>query len=185
MALHNENSDSKNLSWYALYVRQRYEKIVASTLAGKGYEVFLPTYQSRRRWSDRTKVVELPLFSGYTFCRFDFQERLPILTVPGVNFIVGFGKAPTPVDPAELDAVRLVTASGLPCEPWPFLKAGHSVRVEYGPLTGLEGFVLNVRNAYRLIISVNLLGRSVAVELDREAVKPIPLPKPVHSVALT
>ncbi|HYR88047.1 MAG TPA: UpxY family transcription antiterminator [Terriglobia bacterium] len=185
MALSSENSHGDNLLWYALYVRQRYEKIVASNLESKGYEVFLPSYQSKRRWSDRTKVIDRPLFAGYAFCRFDFQERLPILTVPGVNFIVGFGKTPTPVDAKELEAVRLVTESGLPCEPWPFLKVGHTVRVEYGSLAGLEGFVLNVRNSYRLIISVNLLGRSVAVELDRDSVKPIAVPNAVqqHSIA--
>jgi transcription antitermination factor NusG len=166
--------------WYALYVRQRYEKIVASCLAGKGYEVFVPTHQSRRRWSDRTKLVEAPLFPGYAFCRFDFQERLPILTVPGVSFIVGFGKAPTPVDVKELDAVRLVTESGLQCEPWPFLKAGNLVRIEHGVLEGLEGFVLNVKNSYRLVISVNLLGRSVSVELDRDSVMPIAARAAVH-----
>src|SRR5437870_9319433 len=180
MALQSENSGSDNLRWYALYVRQRYEKIVASGLASRGYEVFLPTYQSRRRWSDRTKVLELPLFSGYTFCRFDFQQRLPILTVPGVNFIVGFGKTPTPVDVRELDAVRVVAKSGLPCEPWPLLKAGHLVRVEHGPLAGLEGFVLNIKNADRLVISVNLLGRSVAVQLERDSVKPIAMQKAVQ-----
>src|SRR5687768_4143954 len=169
MAAHTEN-----LLWYALYVRQRYEKIVASSLESRGYEVFLPTYQTKRRWSDRTKVVEQPLFTGYAFCRFDFQKRLPILTTPGVNFVVGFGKTPTPVDVRELDAVRLVTSSGLACEPWPFIKAGHRVSVEDGPLAGLEGFVLDVKNSYRLIISVNLLGRSVSVELDRNSVKPIP-----------
>lgn len=176
MALHRDD----DLQWYALYVRQRYEKIVAAALASKGYEVFLPTYETRRRWSDRTKVIELPLFSGYAFCRFDFQERLPILTVPGVNFIVGFGKTPTPVDPNELEAVRLVSESGLPCEPWPFLKVGHQVRVEHGALAGLEGFVVNVKNSYRLIISVNLLGRSVSVELDRDSVKPISAQKTIH-----
>ena len=110
---------------------------------------------------------------------------MPILTVPGVNFVVGFGKNPTPVDASELDAIRVVTSSGLPCEPWPFLKAGHLVRVEHGSLAGLEGFVLNVRNSKRLIISVNLLGRSVAVELDRDSVKPIPAPKIIqHSLAI-
>jgi transcription antitermination factor NusG len=169
-----------DLHWYALYVRLRYEKIVASCLSNRGYEVFLPTYQSRRRWSDRTKRIDLPLFAGYTFCRFDFQERLPILTVPGVSFIVGFGKTPTPVDAKELDAVRLVTESGLPCEPWPFLKAGEKVRVEHGALAGLEGYVLNVKNSYRIIVSVQLLGRSVSVELDRDAVRPIPARTIVH-----
>ena len=180
--MQSENNISR---WYALYVRPHYEKIVASQLSGRGYEVYLPTYQSRRRWSDRMKNIEVPLFSGYTFCRFDIQRRLPVLTVPGVNFIVGSGKTPVPVDLKELDAVRLVTDSGLPCEPWPFPKVGHTVRVEYGSLAGLEGFVLNVRNSYRLIISVNLLGRSVAVELDRDSVKPIPVPKAIpHSIAL-
>ena len=84
---------------------------------------------------------------------------------------------PAPVDVKELDAVRLAVNSGLLCEPWPFLKAGHLVRVEHGPLTGLEGFVLNVKNSCRLIISVNLLGRSVSVEVDRDSVKPIPSAK--------
>ncbi len=168
---------SNNCEWYALYVRERYEKIAASQLSGRGYEVYLPTYQSKRRWSDRTTTLELPLFPTYMFCRFDFQRRLPILTVPGVNFIVGVGKTPAPVDIKELDAVRLAVNSGLLCEPWPFLKAGHSVRVEHGPLTGLEGFVLNVKNSCRLIISVNLLGRSVSVEVDRDSVKPIPSAK--------
>ena len=168
---------SNNCEWYALYVRERYEKIAASQLSGRGYEVYLPTYQSKRRWSDRTKTLEVPLFPTYMFCRFDFQRRLPILTVPGVNFIVGVGKTPAPVEVKELDAVRLAVSSGLHCEPWPFLEAGHSVRVEHGPLTGLEGFVLNVKNSYRLIISVNLLGRSVSVEVDRDSVKPIPSAK--------
>jgi transcription antitermination factor NusG len=174
-------SHDDDFRWYALYVRERYEKIVTANLIGKGYEVFLPTYQSKRRWSDRTKVVEVPLFSRYVICRFDFRNRLPILTVPGVHFIVGFGQTVTPIDPAELNAVRLAVDSGLPYEPWPFLKAGYRVRVEYGPLTGLEGFVLDVKNAYRLVISLNLLGRSVAVELDRDAVKPISHPKPEHT----
>ena len=171
--------------WYALYVRERYEKIVTSNLIGKGYEVFLPTYQSKRRWSDRTKVIEVPLFSRYVICRFDFSNRLPVLIVPGVHFVVGFGQTAIPIDPAELSAVRLAVDSGLPCEPWPFLKAGHRVRVEYGPLAGLEGFVLDVKKGYKLVISVNLLGRSVAVELDRDAVKPVSHPKPVHSSLAT
>ena len=174
-------SHDADFRWYALYVRERYEKIVASNLNGKGYEVFLPTYPSKRRWSDRTKTIELPLFSRYVICRFDFRNRLPVLIVPGVHFVVGFGQTPIPVDPAELSAVRMAVDSGLPCGPWPFLKAGQRVRVEYGALAGLEGFVLDVKKAYKLIISINLLGRSVAVELDRDSVKPISHPKPMHS----
>src|SRR5438067_9368258 len=140
-------SKDDDLRWYALYVRQRYEKIVASHLAGKGYDVFLPAYQTKRRWSDRVKIVEMPLFAGYVFCKFDFRERLPILVAPGVHFVVGFGKTATPVDPAELHAVRLAVSSGLPCEPWPFVKVGNRVRVKYGALAGLEGFVLDVKKS--------------------------------------
>src|SRR3989442_11303027 len=178
-------SGDDELRWYALYVRQRYEKIVTSHLVGKGYEVFLPTYQSKRNWSDRTKIIETPLFSRYVFCKFDFRERLPILIAPGVHFVVGFGKTVSPVDPVELDAVRLAVNSGVPCEPWPFVKTGIRVRVERGPLAGLEGFVTDVRKSYKLILSLNLLGRSVAVELDRDFVKPLPAaPAVEHSLAI-
>jgi transcription antitermination factor NusG len=180
------SSSNSDFRWYALHVRQRYEKLVSLSLTNKGYEVFLPTYLSRRRWSDRIKVIEMPLFSRYVFCRFDFGERLPILTVPGVQFVVGFGQTATAVDPSELNALRLAVDSGLPCEPWPYLEVGHRVRVEYGPLAGLEGLVLDFRKSYRLVISVNLLSRSVAVELDRDSVKPISSPKAVeHSLAVS
>jgi transcription antitermination factor NusG len=170
-----QNDDE--FSWYALYVRQRYEKIVESNLTDKGYEVFLPMYRSQRRWSDRTKVIEQPLFAGYVFCKFDYSNRLPILVVPGVNFIVGLGQGATPIDPTELNAVRLATTSGLPCEPWTYLKVGGRVRVKRGPLVGLEGFVVDVGKTCKLVISLNLLGRSVAVELHRDAVTPIDVSK--------
>ena len=178
-------SDNCEFHWYALHVRERFEKIVSTNLTGKGYEVFLPTYSSRRRWSDRIKVIEMPLFSGYVFCRFYFGERLPILTVPGVQHVVSFGQTVTPVDPTELNALRSAVDSGLPCEPWPYLEVGHRVRVENGPLTGLEGFVLDITKPCKLVISLNLLSRSVAVELDRVSVKPIPSPKTAeHRVAV-
>ncbi len=178
-------SDNYEFRWYALHVRERYEKIVSSNLTGRGYEVFLPTYSSRRRWSDRIKVIERPLFSGYVFCRFYFAERLPILTVPGVQYVVSFGQTVASVDPTELNALRLAVDSGLPCEPWPYLKVGYRVRVENGPLTGLEGLVLDVSKPYKLVISVNLLSRSVAVELDRASVKPIPSSNTVqHRLAI-
>jgi transcription antitermination factor NusG len=178
-------SDNCEFRWYALHVRERVEKIVSWNLNHKGYEVFLPTYSSRRRWSDRIKVIEMPLFSGYVFCRFYFGERLPILTVPGVQHVVSFGQTVTPVDPTELNALRRAVDSGLACEPWPYLQVGHRVRVENGPLTGLEGFVQDVSKPCKLVISLNLLSRSVAVELDRASVKPIPSPKTVeHRVAV-
>ena len=162
--------------WYALHVRSRFEKVVSRNLRGKGYEEYLPLYRRSSRWSDRIKEVELPLFPGYIFCRFNPLDRLPILTIPGVNAVVGVGKNLLNVEESELDAVRTVLKSGSFCEPWPFLELGQRVRVEYGPLAGTEGLVVMLKNSYRLVISVNMLQRSVAVEIDRDCLKPLDKP---------
>jgi len=159
--------------WFALQVRSRYEKKVATFLDGKGYEWFLPTYWSGRRWSDRVKQVELPLFPGYLFCRFDAQNRLPILKTPGLISIVGTAKVPTAVDEIEIAALRTLAVSGLPKQPWPFLKIGQRVRIECGALTGLEGILLQNKGRNRLVLSVTLLQRSVAAEIDSSWVVPI------------
>jgi transcription antitermination factor NusG len=158
--------------WYALHVRTRFEKVVARNLKGKGYEEFLPLYRRTSRWSDRTKEIELPLFPGYVFCRFNPHDRLPILTIPGINAIVGVGKNLLTVEESELDAVRTVLSSEAYCEPWPYLEVGERVEVESGPLAGTQGIVTMVKNAVRLVISVNMLQRSVAVEIDRACLKP-------------
>jgi transcription antitermination factor NusG len=167
------NSEFKNEQWYALQVRPRFEKIVTAHLQHKGYGEYLPLYKSRRRWSDRIKELELPLFSGYTFCRFDIHNRLPILMVPGVLSIVGAGKHPTPVSDEEILAIQDIAQSGLEYGPWPFIKAGQPVSVERGPLAGLEGVVVEIKAGWRLIVSLPLLQRSVAVEIDRDCVQPI------------
>src|SRR2546428_12117 len=143
--------------WYALHVRTRFEKVVARNLQGKGYEEFLPLYRRVNRWSDRIKEIELPLFPGYVFCRFNPHDRLPVLTVPGVNAIVGIGKNLMPVQECELDAIRTVLKAGAFCEPWPFLEAGQRVRVEYGPLAGSEGLGMMVKKSYRLVGSSNMV----------------------------
>ncbi len=162
------------LEWYALCVRARHERIAWSVLQNKGYETYLPLYRSRRKWSDRITELELPLFPGYVFCRFDPSDRrVPILTTPGVQHIVGAGRSPLPVDESELAAVRAVIASGLAAEPWPYLKAGHRVRIDAGALEGLEGILVEVKKHHRLVISVTLLQRSVAVEIDRTWVSPV------------
>jgi transcriptional antiterminator NusG len=162
-----------DVRWYALHVRSRFEKVVARNLEARGYEGFLPMYHRRHRWSDRIKEIDLPLFPGYVFCKFDVNNRLPILTIPGVNSVVGIGKSPIPVDDCELGDIRTVLASGLSCEPWPFLTAGQSVQVERGALVGVQGTIITVKNSDRLIISVNLLQRAVAVEIDRASVSPV------------
>ena len=159
--------------WFALRVKSRCEKVVAAIARNKGFEEFLPLYQCRQRWSDRLKSVEFPLFPGYVFCRLDPQYRLPLLTIPGVLHFVGIGKVPAPIDDAEIIAIQSAVASGLSAEPWPFLEVGQRVQLEDGPLAGLEGFLVEVRKRYRVVVSVTLLKRSVAVEIDREWVAPL------------
>ena len=161
------------LPWYALRIQSRLGSLTSTTLRGKGYEEFFPLYWSRRRWSDRIKRVELPLFPGYLFCQFEVSDRLPILTTPGVIGIVGAGKLPVPVDPDEIEAIRAILRSGLAAQPWPLLCVGSKVYIEGGPLAGLEGIITNTDKVYRLIVSVSLLQRSVAVEIDREWARPI------------
>jgi transcription antitermination factor NusG len=162
-----------NSQWFAVRTASGREKAAASHLEYKGYEGFLPLYRSRRQWSDRTKELELPLFPGYLFCRFDFNNRLPILITPGVQLIVGLGKMPTPVSDAEIDALRRVVASGATAEPHDYLSIGQKVRVREGSLAGVEGILLQVKNSWRIVLSVELLQRSVSVELDRAAIGPL------------
>jgi transcription antitermination factor NusG len=159
-------------SWFALRVRSHYENATVSALRGRGYEEFLPLYRSLRRWPSRTKMVELPLFPGYVFCRFDPTDRLPILTIPGVVNILGVGKVPAPVNTSELTAIRAIVASRLAAGPWPFVDVGERVLVVHGPLRGLEGIVVALKRNYRLVVSVTLLQRSVAVEIDRAWTRP-------------
>jgi len=146
---------------------------VASNLHIKGYEAFLPTFKKKRNWSDRIKTVDLPLFPGYLFCRLDATKRLPILMMPGVNCIVGMGGVPVPIDPAEVEAIRTIVSSGLNYEPHPYVSVGQKVRIKEGVFSGMTGFVVYLKNEQRLILSVQLLMRSVSIEIDRMIVEPI------------
>jgi transcription antitermination factor NusG len=160
-------------SWFALQVRTRWESSISVLLGGKGYETFLPTYKMKRLWNGRTKETSAPLFPGYVFCRFDVQKRLPVLITPGVIAVVGRGKTPLPVDDKEMDAVQKAVSCGLPAEPWPFLELGQRVRIESESLMGLEGILVSFKGNQRIILSVSLLRRSVALEIDRSFVKPV------------
>jgi transcription antitermination factor NusG len=166
-------SDKDNLVWVALHVRPRSERLVANALSYKEIEVFLPLYTARRRWSDRVKELQLPLFDGYVFCKLNLLYRMPALTIPSVIQFVGAGKTPVPIEEHEIAALQSVVKSGLPSMPWPFLKIGQRIRVEHGPLRDLEGILLQAKGSHRLILSVSLLQRSVAVEVDRDCVTPI------------
>jgi transcription elongation factor/antiterminator RfaH len=153
-------------SWYALQVRSRKEGYVASQIQGQGFECLLPTYKSVRKWSDRMKEIEQPLFPGYLFCRFDFQNRRPVVTTPGVLQIVGYGRTAASVSDEEIQALQLAVASEMPKQPWPYLEVGQRVRVNYGTLSGLEGILVNVKGNHRVVLSVTLLQRSVAMEVE-------------------
>jgi transcription antitermination factor NusG len=168
-----EPSDFTPFHWFALRVKSRSEKIVATIARNKGFEEFLPLYQSRRRWSDRFKSVDLPLFPGYVFCRLNPEVRLPLLTIPGVMSFVGIGKIPVPINETEIAAIQAAVGAGLSAEPYPFLEVGQRVRLAEGPLTGLEGLLVEVRKQQRLVVSVSMLKRSVAVEIDRHWVRPL------------
>jgi transcription antitermination factor NusG len=162
------------LPWYALQVRTRYERVVADHLDGMEYEWFLPLTRDRKRWSDRIKEVAVPLFPGYLFCRFDAQNRLPILKTPGVLHVVGYNRQPISVDEAEITAIQTLVASGVPNQPCSFVEIGDRVRISAGPLRGLEGILVESRGQHKFVLSVTLLQRSVAVELDSLSVVPCP-----------
>jgi transcription antitermination factor NusG len=165
--------ENTSLPWYALRVRGRYEKTTAALLQDKGYENFLPLYTSTRRWSDRIKEIEFPLFPGYLFCRFDLHHRVPVLKTSGVLSIIGIGTIPTPVDPAEIAGIQSIIQSRLPVEPWPYLHIGQRVRIDSGSLCGLQGVVVHFKSQARLIVSITLLQRSVAVEIESARVSAV------------
>lgn len=158
--------DAGDCSWFAIQVRATHEKRVSSLLQGKGYECFLPLEKGRRLWSDRIREVELPLFPGYVFSRFDPVVRLPVLKTPSVLKIVGAGRMPIPVDDAEIAGIQTIVKSRLAVSPYPFMRIGDRVQIRSGPLCGLEGILLEMRQRHRLIVSVTLLQRSVAVDID-------------------
>jgi transcription antitermination factor NusG len=168
-----ETLDNNQERWCALRVKSRSEKVVASIAQHKGFAQFLPLCRTRQRWSDRSKTVELPFFPGYVFCRLDPRHRLPLLTIPGALHFVGIGKVPVAIDDAEIAAIQAAVQSGLSAEPWHFIEIGDRVRLEEGPLAGMEGIVLGDSKQQRLVISITLLRRSMAVTIERHWAIPL------------
>jgi transcription antitermination factor NusG len=167
-------SVTAQLQWNALYTRHQHEKVVAANLSGHGFEVFLPTYNVIRRWTDRKKQVSLPLFPCYVFVRTNFDQHFGILSTSGVHAIVSFSGQPAVVPDFEIHAIRKAVQGGLLAEPHPFLRSGDWVRVKSGPLADIEGILLRRKSSYRLILSCELLGKSVAVQIDALNVEPLP-----------
>ena len=158
--------------WYALTVPYQHERQTEKALQSKGLETLVPLYRSRRFWSDRVKEIELPLFAGYVLCQFDLTDRIRVLDTPGVSKIVGFGGAVTAIEDCEVAGIQRLVALKVPLSPWPYLEAGDRVKVEHGPMRGLEGTLLRTKDTMHLVIGVELLRRAVAVEVDRDAIVP-------------
>src|SRR5215472_11042048 len=159
--------------WYALFTRHQHEKSVAHALRLKGFDVYLPLYRTVRRWQDREKQLWLPLFTCYVFLCGGMDRQLQVLTTPGLLHIVGSSGRPAIVQREQLDGIRQMVESPLRVEPHPFLSRGDRVRVTSGPLFGLEGILTRTKAATRLVISLELLGRSAAVEIDAAQVERI------------
>ena len=167
-------------NWYALFTRHQHEKSVASALSNKNLEVYLPLYRSVRQWRDRAKSIWLPLFPCYVFIREGMERRHQIVTTPGLLRIVGWGGRAAIVPQAQLDVAARIVESRLAVEPYPYLQSGDRVRVKTGPLQGLEGILTRQKGKARLVVSMEMLGRSAAVEidvLDVERCGPFPVPK--------
>jgi transcription antitermination factor NusG len=164
--------NNQEVSWFALRTRPNCEKVVSLGLRGKGFAEFLPVYQTRRRRVDRYKTVETPLFPGYVFSRFDPLARLPVLTIPGVMHIVGIAGVPVSISEEEIESLKTLVESRLSLQHWPFLGVGQQVQMIDGPLRGARGIVIACDEREKLVVSITLLQRSVAVEIERRWLRP-------------
>jgi transcription antitermination factor NusG len=154
--------------WYAAHTRANHEKRVAEQLGRRAVEHFLPLYQSVRKWADRRKRLEVPLFPGYVFVRLPLQERMRVLEIPSVARIVGFDHLPAALPDDEVEALRHGLTGQLRAVPHPYLNVGRRVRIIRGPLEGCEGILLRSKSDLRVVLSVDLILRSVAVEVGAE-----------------
>lgn len=159
--------------WWALYTRHQHEKVVAEMLTAKGFEVFLPVYDSIRRWKDRRKVLSLPLFPCYVFVRGGLDRRLQVVSTPGVHMLLTRGEQIASIPEEEIGSIRRAVEGSFRVEPHPFLKVGERVRVTRGSLAGVEGILVRKKNLYRLVLSVDMLAQSVGVEVDASDVEPV------------
>jgi transcription antitermination factor NusG len=159
-------------SWYAIYTRPRHEKQLFEELTNRNIEAFLPTYKIRRRWSDRYKLVEEPLFRNYLFVRMTWDRHVDALRLYGAVGFVIFDGRPAEIPGNEIEAIRRLVSSNLPYNPHPYLKVGRRVSVTSGPLEGCEGVLTRKKGLTRLVLSIHLLQQSVVAEVDAECVEP-------------
>lgn len=167
-------------TWHALYTRHQHEKVIAQMLESKGFNIFLPLYPAARARGHQTRKVWLPLFPCYVFLQGGLDRRLDVVSTPGVHSFVESANRPAVIPQREIDGVRQTVESSLKVEPHPFLKSGDQVRIRRGPLAGLEGILVRKKNLLWLVISVQMLGKSIAVEVESGAVERVgPAPQRV------
>jgi transcription antitermination factor NusG len=159
--------------WFALYTRHQHEKVVTEMLMAKGFEAFLPLYESMRLWKDRKKMISLPLFPCYVFVRGPLERKLAMITTPGVHMILYRGEDVALIPGEEMQAIQKAVDGPFSVEPYPYLKCGERVRVKRGSLEGVEGVLVRKKNLYRLVLSVNMVAQSVAVEIDAADVESV------------
>jgi transcription antitermination factor NusG len=165
-SMHSNDNEMMPMGWYAAYTRHQHEKSAAQILREKGFDVLLPLYQVAHRWKDRTQVVSLPLFPCYLFTRVNLGTRLQVLQTPGICQLVEFAGRPVSVPDQEIISLKTLVQSSARYEPHPFLHSGDRVHIKQGPLAGIEGILVRFKNQYRVVLSVELLQQSVAVEVD-------------------
>jgi transcription antitermination factor NusG len=159
--------------WYAAYTRSRHEKVVAEALQQRTVEHFLPLYETVRKWKNGRFKVQLPLFPGYLFVHIALRDRLRVLQVPGVVRLIGFNGVPAPLPQVELEIIRSALSTGVEAAPHPYLRVGQRVRITSGPMEGLQGILLRRRGRPRVVVSVDLIMRSVALDIDAAQVEPL------------
>ncbi|MCD6165698.1 UpxY family transcription antiterminator [bacterium] len=159
--------------WYALYTRSRHEKKVDAQLKEKGIESYLPLHTVIRQWSDRKKKVEEPLFRCYVFVHLALKDRLRALQTEGVVRMVSFGGKPSVIPDSQIEAVKRLLQEGLVVEPYQYLKEGQWVEVVQGPLTGLQGILIEKRGSQKLVVSIDSIRQSISVQIDARLVKAI------------
>jgi transcription antitermination factor NusG len=168
------------VDWYALYTKHRHEKVIARNLTYKGFESFVPLYEAARNWKDRVKQIDMPLFPCYVFFRGDLERRLEIAKIPGIFSLVSNGGRPNPILASEIDNIRRAAGSGARLEPHPFLSCGDRVRVKCGPLAGIEGILVRKKSVYRLVLTVEMLGKAAALEVDAVLIERLNNNKPAQ-----
>lgn len=174
------NETGRRIQWSALHTRYQHERKVEALLTAKGFETFLPTYESVRRWKDRTKKISEALFPGYLFVADVSERRLQVMTTPGVCAIVCVAGTPATIPGHEIDAIRKCVSDPAKVAPHPCLRGGDSVEVQSGPLAGVAGILVRMKDSCRLVVSVEILGRAAAVEIDASCVRKINWGRPLN-----